>query len=137
MKIKNVEKFRKDLYAAIEDGNCYNFCDTHTSAVVRKGHLEWVEKYGGVSDYNLHRDFGNGRYEVVALAYPIHFIGTGIYMTVDDKGVDFWVNAEEADETYFAHRSWIDYDYYDTKLGFVVAVINEINELLACEKEEA
>lgn len=133
MKIKNVEKFREELYGALIDGNCYGFAEAHASCVYKDAHKEFVERHQSlVSELPLYDVDECGEYVVVSLPYPMHFKGTSLYMTVDEDGVDIWVSMDK----YFVRHTSILRDIYQKKLGFIVAVSNRVSKLVEEFKKE-
>ena len=131
--IKNVEKFREDLYDAIIDGNSYDFAEARAVCIYKDSHKEFVERHQSLtSELPLYDENENGDMVVVSIPYPMHFNGTSLYMTVDEDGVDFWVSIEG----YFVRHTSIHVSMYQKKMGFIVAVANEATKLAEKFKKE-
>lgn len=131
--IKNVEKFREDLYDAIIDGNSYDFAEARAACTYKDSHKEFVERHSSLTtELPLYDENENGDMVVVSIPYPMRFNGTSLYMTVDEDGVDFWVSTED----YFVRHTSIYVSMYQKKMGFIVAVANEATKLAEKFKKE-
>lgn len=131
--IKNVEKFREDLYSAIIDGNSYDFAEACTSCTYKDSHKEFVERHSSSAlEFPLYDENENGDMVVVSIPYPMHFKGTSLYMTVDKDGVDFWVSTKD----YFVRHTSLYVSSYQKKMGFIVSVANEATKLAEKFKKE-
>ena len=92
MRIINVEKFRNELYEAIED-TCKWAVDTSSEIVSDKLHI-------------------------VSLAHPMKIEGGELYITVDEDAVCFW----RSENGRFKFDGYIDYKLYKNKLSFIAAL---------------
>ena len=134
MKIKNVGKFRNELYEAIKDATYWDEVED-TEWVFKKLDTDNKELYemrkNDLGEYCIWKEFDNGvGYQAIALPNPMHINGTPIYMTVDDEGVDFWRSKED----YFEHCSWVDADFCKNRLSFAMAVMRRIEHYVSKEK---
>ena len=96
MRITNVEKFRNELYEAIED-TCKWTVDTSLEIVDDKSHI-------------------------ISLAHPMKIKGGELYLTVDEDAVCFWRSEKEC----FKFDGYIDFKLYKNKLSFIAALVLRI-----------
>ena len=101
MRITNVEKFRNELYEAIED-TCKWRVDTPSA----------ISKSEIVDDKS----------HVISLARPMEIEGGALYLTVDEDSVCFWKSENE----YFKFDGYIDFKLYKNKLSFIAALVLRI-----------
>lgn len=99
MRITNVEKFRNELYEAIED-TCKWKVDT-PEAIFK-------------SDFKMI----DGNVRVVSLKHPMKIEGGVLYLTVDEDAVSFW----RSEKGWFEFDGYIDYKLYKNKLSFIAAL---------------
>ena len=96
MRITNVEKFRNELYEAIED-TCAWTVDTSSEIVDDKPHT-------------------------ISLAHPMKIEGGALYLTVDENAVCFW----RSENGHFKFDGYIDFKLYKNKLSFIAALVLRI-----------
>ena len=96
MRITNVEKFRNELYEAIED-TCKWTIDTSLEIIDDKPHA-------------------------ISLARPMKIEGGALYITVDEDAVCFW----KSENGYFKFDGYIDFKLYKNKLSFIAALVLRI-----------
>ena len=100
MRITNVEKFRNELYEAIED-ICRWTIDTS---------LEIIED----------------RPHILSLAHPMKIEGGELYLTVDEDAVCFW----KSENGRFKFDGYIDFKLYRNKFSFTAALVLRIADRL-------
>ena len=96
MRIINVEKFRNELYEAIED-TCAWRVDTSSEIVDDKSHI-------------------------ISLAHPMKIEGGALYLTVDEDAVCFW----RSENGRFKFDGYIDFKLYKNKFSFIAALVLRI-----------
>ena len=96
MRIINVEKFRNELYEAIED-TCAWKVDTSLEIIDDKSHI-------------------------ISLAHPMKIEGGALYITVDEDAVCFWKSEKER----FKFDGYIDFKLYKNKFSFIAALVLRI-----------
>lgn len=101
MRITNIEKFRNELYEAIED-TCKWTVDT-PSAVFKS-------------------EIVDDKSHVISLAHPMNIESGELYLTVDEDAVCFWKSKNE----YFKFDGYIDFKLYKNKLSFIAALVLRI-----------
>ena len=101
MRITNIEKFRNELYEAIED-TCRWTVETP----------EAIFKSEIVDDKS----------HVISLAHPMNIENGALYLTVDEDAVCFWKSEKE----YFKFDGYIDFKLYRNKLSFIAALVLRI-----------
>lgn len=93
MKIKNIEKFRNELYAALKDGSCHALDDRadyvaiegHDDSILRESLEKSIPQWAEV----------NGETLAVALYRPLAILGTPFLVTVDfDADVSLWMHVD-------------------------------------------
>lgn len=106
MKIKNVERFREDLYTALKDTQL----DIEHSAATWKNGVEFKET---MTEYNHHDAEGN----IISLAQPMQITGlkSKVYITVDEYGVDFYRSEEKC----FTWNGSISFEYFKNRFSFI------------------
>lgn len=115
-KIKNAEKFRKELYTTIKR-NCH--MTSTVPFVCVPEYVRAVRDCGYAEDSEYTVRIGD-KMEVVSLPRPLHILGTSVYLTVDRMGnVEFWYDKDEF--YYRAERLWTD--DYKNRTDYIVAVI--------------
>ena len=116
MRITNIEKFREEMYKAIE--GTYEWMTNTPSAVFKSG----VEYKDSMTEYN-HSGIVNDEPHVISLARPMEIEGKKeLYITVDEDGVSFWRSENE----YFEFDGYMDFDIYTNKLSFIAALVLRI-----------
>lgn len=110
MRITNIEKFRNELYEAIED-TCKWTVDTPSE----------ISKSEMVDD----------KPHVVSLAHPMKIEGGALYLTIDEDSVCFWRSEKEC----FKFDGYIDFKLYKNKLSFIAALVLRIANKLVNEEE--
>ena len=101
MRITNVEKFRNELYEAIED-TCKWVVDTPSE----------IFKSEIVDDKS----------HVISLAHPMNIESGALYLTVDEDAVCFW----KSENGCFKFDGYIDFKLYKNKLSFIAALVLRI-----------
>ena len=96
MRITNIEKFRNELYEAIED-TCKWIVDTSSEIIDDKSHT-------------------------ISLAHPMKIEDGALYLTVDEDAVCFWKPKNEC----FKFDGYIDFKLYKNKLSFIAALVLRI-----------
>ena len=96
MRITNIEKFRNELYEAIED-TCKWTVDTSSEIIDDKSHI-------------------------ISLAHPMKIEGGALYITVDEDAVCFWKSEKER----FKFDGYIDFKLYKNKFSFIAALVLRI-----------
>ena len=96
MRIINVEKFRNELYEAIED-TCAWTVDTSAEIVDDKSHT-------------------------ISLAHPMKIEGGALYLTVDEDAVCFW----RSENGRFKFDGYCDFKLYKNKFSFIAALVLRI-----------
>ena len=96
MRITNVEKFRNELYEAIED-TCAWKVDTFSEIIDDKSHI-------------------------ISLAHPMKIENGVLYITVDEDAVCFWKFEKER----FKFDGYIDFKLYKNKFSFIAALVLRI-----------
>lgn len=89
MKIKNIEKFRNELYAALKDGSWLAFDDSAECVLIEE-HENSINRERLVNSIPVWREV-NGETVAVALYRPLAVFGTDYLVTVDfDADVSLW-----------------------------------------------
>ena len=96
MRINNIEKFRNELYEAIED-TCKWTVDTSLEIIDDKPHT-------------------------ISLAHPMKIEGGALYLTVDEDAVCFW----RSENGRFKFDGYIDFKLYKNKFSFIAALVLRI-----------
>lgn len=115
MRITNIEKFRNELYEAIED-TCKWTVNT-PSAIFKSG----IEYEDSMTEYN-HGEIIDDKPRIISLARPMEINGGELYLTVDEDAVCFWKSKNE----YFKFDGYIDFKLYKNKLSFIAALVLRI-----------
>lgn len=128
MKIKNAEKFREELYTAIEDALLWEFDEIQTAAASFKGGFDaYKEEMLEHFTYEWGDDFRT--YKIISLPHPM-MITKGdktLYLTVDESGVEFYKSLEDQ----FVRTGSLDADIYKNKMSFAMKLIDNINYRLS------
>lgn len=125
MKIKNVEKFREELYAAIKDAYLWEWDNIQTSSAVWKGTSDDYEE--SMTSYSSFK-FIDERALRISLPHPmiIRNNGKAVYITVDDSGATFWKSTDEE----FEYMGSIDINFYQSKMSFSMVVTRALLKML-------
>lgn len=121
MKIRNLEKWHKDLEATYK---YYYHCQS--SLAIGK-HPDYCDL--AVAKRNNHfEECNTGYFECVALFDPlvIEKDGSKVYLTVTDEDITFYRDST----TYFEYLESARYEWFATKMTFVVYLTNVINKYL-------
>ena len=127
MKIKNVEKFREELYTAIKDAFLYQWRSIETPSAMWKGtNDDYEESMERCSSFK----FVDGKMFRISLAHPmvIKHNDKSVYMTVDDEGVTFWKSTDEE----FEYRGSIEANLYQNRMSFSMVVTRTLIRMLGC-----
>ena len=123
MRINNVEKFRNEVYGAIEDAWLWDKIEK--SAATWKGDFD--DYKDSMTEYD-HYEFEDGKPYLVSLAQPMR-ISEGensVYITVDKDGVTFYKSTEKQ----FVYKGCLDAGLYKNKMSYMMALVNRINSKL-------
>ena len=115
MRITNIEKFRNELYEAIEDTCKWT---VNTPAAIFKSGIEYKDS---MTEYN-HSEIVDDKPHITSLAHPMKINGGELYLTVDEDAVCFWKSKNE----YFKFDGYIDFKLYRNKLSFIAALVLRI-----------
>ena len=115
MRITNIEKFRNELYEAIED-TCEWTVDTPSA--IFKSDIGYKDS---MTEYN-HSEIVDDKPHVISLARPMKIEGGTLYLTVDEDAVCFW----KSENGYFKFDGYIDFKLYKNKLSFIAALVLRI-----------
>lgn len=117
MKIKNVEKFREDLYTAIKDAYLWQWDSIETSSAIWKG---TSDDYVECMTRNSSFKFVDGMALRISLPHPMVIRNNGktVYMTVDNAGVTFWQSTDEE----FQYRGSLHAEFYQNRMSFSMVV---------------
>ena len=96
MRITNIEKFRNELYEAIED-TCRWTVDTSLEIIDDKPHI-------------------------ISLTHPMKIEDGALYLTIDEDAVCFW----KSENGCFKFDGYIDFKLYKNKLSFIAALVLRI-----------
>lgn len=120
MKINNVEKFRKELYTALEDAYIWEYVEE--SSATWKGN---ADDYEETMKEENHYKVENGEPIRISLAQPIMIRSKGksLYLTVDEQGVNFYRSTEKE----FEYAGDIDAGLYLNRMSFVMSLVDRIN----------
>ena len=89
MKIKNIEKFRNELYKALDGGSWLPFDDSAECVIVAE-HKSDINRERLANSIPVWREV-NGETVAVALYRPLEILGTDYFVTVDfDADVSLW-----------------------------------------------
>lgn len=113
MRITNVEKFRNELYEAIED-TC-KWTVEMPSAIFKNNYKDTMTEY-------THYETIDGTRHAISLPHPIEIEGGKLYMVVGTEEVVFWKSENE----YFKFDGYIDFKLYKSKLSFIAALVLRI-----------
>ena len=116
MKIKNVEKFRNELYEAI----AANYLNTEAPACTWKGGNEYKEIMNEINTHTL-----DGTAKCVSLAKPLLIRDLGLAITVDAESGDVDVYDITKPEE-FVFKGWVTMDLYKTKMAYAIAVTQRL-----------
>lgn len=131
MKIRNISKFRDELFAAIKDSL---YWDAHESYLVAKSpeigdayhHLMTDDEDWHFMPYYDFDKNGNGL-QVVALPHALEFRGTSIYLVIDDSAdARFYKDAT----THFELIGVVTSDYYKNKMSFAMTLVRNIDQTI-------
>ena len=93
MKIKNIEKFRNELYAALKDGSWLPFDDSAECVIIAE-HENSINHERLANSIPVWREV-NGETVAVALYRPLKVLGTDYFVTVDvDADVSLWKHVD-------------------------------------------
>lgn len=125
MKIKNVEKFRNDIYAAIKDAFLFRWEEVEASEATWKGDNTDFEE--SMKEFN-HYDFTQGDYHLISLAQPLKIKANGkvLYLTVDKDGVNFYKSEPDR----FSYRGTLEAEPFQNRLGYVMYLASRINDMM-------
>ena len=101
MRITNVEKFRNELYEAIED--------------ICKWTVETPEAI-------FKSEIVDNKSHVISLARPMKIEGGALYLTVDEDAVCFWRSENKC----FKFDGYCDFKLYKNKFSFIAALVLRI-----------
>lgn len=121
MRIKNVEKFRDELYKAIKD-NYITECST-SSAMWKDGN-EFSNDMSELDGWAWNEE--EQRPMVVSLAHPISFATSKIAITIDEDGANFY---DTSDTNEYKVIGYVMADLCRNKMSFVMAVAKKIENL--------
>ena len=127
MKINNVEKFRKEIYDAINDSIIWNFDKIETPSAIWKGtNDDYEESMLKCSSFK----FVDGELLRVSLVSPmiIENEGKKLYMTIDEDGATFWKSTDKE----FKYRGHQEAGFYRNKMSFAMKLVHNINYMLGC-----
>jgi len=125
MKINNVEKFRNELYTAINDGIGFMYEIDTPSAIWKGSHADFVDSMKEHCWY----DVADGDTKCISLPHPmiIRNEGKTIYLTIDEDGAWFFENEPEQ----YVRNLHVDADFYKNKMSFAIRVTERINYLFS------
>lgn len=118
MKIRNVDKFREELYNAIQDSNLWKV--EAVSAVWKDGN----EYRDSMTEYN-HVSTEEDVIGYISLAQPMK-IEKGLFINVDEDGVNFYRDAL----TDYRYVGYHDASLYRNKTSFAMSLVERINTFL-------
>ena len=121
MKIRNIEKWYKDLETTYK---YYYHCKSSLAIGKHPDYCDLaVEKRN-----NYFEECHTGYFECVALFNPlvIEKDGNKVYLSVTDEDITFYRDRE----THFEYLESACYDWFATKMTFIVYLTNVINKYL-------
>lgn len=136
MKIKNIGKFRDELFAAIKDAAYWDaevtFCTAKSKYCDRyyeRMKHDAEDSLPPDEDWNFIPTIGGDdeNYGVVGLPHPMHFSGTDIYMIIDcDGNARFYKDVI----THFECVRIATLEYYSTRMASAMVLIRAIDEVV-------
>lgn len=120
MRVKNVEKFRDQLYEAIKDQSWWDV-DTDITVVVKHGY-DYVSGANHVTE-RPHYEVVMGEARCVSLPHPCRIKNIGMYITVDEMGINFWKDNKNE----FKYSGCLSFEFYKSRLSMVMALANMIS----------
>lgn len=115
MRITNVEKFRNELYEAIED-TCKWMVEMPSA--IFKSNFEYKDT---MTEYT-HYETIDGTRHAISLPYPIEIEGGKLYMVIGTEGVVFW----KSEEKFYTYEGCCEFELYKNKLSFIAALVLRI-----------
>ena len=142
MKIKNIVKFRDEMFAAIKDAAYWDATETYCT--VKTKYLDADAHYKDMkrdeADDTLKPDcdwnfiprcarYGetDAEFGAVALPHPLHFRGTDIYLVIDsDANAILYKDVG----THFEYSRNVVLEYYRSKMARAMVLIRAIDEVV-------
>lgn len=121
MRINNVEKFRNELYKALEDLRYYKGGVEFTGCMWKDGNEYREEMKKDVKWAAIGKQV-----EVVSLPHPIVFRGAKMAVTVDEGDVTIW---DTSVKEYYLILSCIYTENYRNKTSYMMAIAVEVERL--------
>lgn len=115
MRITNIEKFRRELYEAIEDTCRWT---VEMPSAIFKNSFEYKDT---MTEYT-HYETIDGTPRAVSLPHPIEIEEGKLYLVIGTEGVAFW----KSEEKYFVYDDYIEFELYRNKLSFIAALVLRI-----------
>lgn len=103
MRITNIEKFRNELYKAIEDTCAWT---VETPEAIFKSDFKMID----------------GNVRVVSLEHPMKIEDGALYLTVDKDAISFW----RSEKGWFEYDGYIEFELYRNKFSFIAALVLRI-----------
>lgn len=121
MKISNVNKFRNELYKALEANYVW---ETEKVGAVWKDGNKYSDMMENIETYKCDEE---GNTICVSLAQPMMFRDKGVAITVDDNSVCYWDITKKGQYEMVDFEMW---ECYSNKMAFVIAVVKKLEKIL-------
>ena len=119
MRITNIEKFRKDLYEAINDTLKWT---VEMPSAIFKNKFEYKDT---MTEYTHYKTI-DGTPHAISLPHPIEIEDGKLYLVVGTEEVNFW--RDEGD--FYTFDGYLDFKLYKNKLSFIAALVLRIADKL-------
>ena len=119
MRITNVEKFRNELYEAIEDTCAWT---VEMPSAIFKNKFEYKDT---MTEYT-HYETIDGTRHAISLPHPIEIEGGKLYMVIGTEEVNFW----KSEDGCFEFDDYIEFELYRNKFSFIAALVLRIRDKL-------
>lgn len=115
MRITNVEKFRNELYEAIEDTCAWTV--VMPSAIFKSG----FEYKDSMTEYTHYATI-DGTRRAISLPHPIEIENGKLYMVIGTEEVNFWKD----EGGFYTFDGYCDFKLYKNKFSFIAALVLRI-----------
>ena len=122
MKIKNVDKFREELYKALKDN--YMGSSTEESNYMWKDGNERTQEM--MEDVQYKWNAVEERPEAYSLPQPMHFRDYKVAIVVEEDGVTFW---DTSIKSYYEMIGYVPTNVYINRMSFSMAVVKTLEQM--------
>ena len=126
MKVNNVEKFRIDLYDAIDEA--YGITHLEEYDIIVKPPYDKNKLYTVEDGYEKYAEVEPDVWMAVTLQKPLRIFNSKIYMTVDGDGtgIEFWNDCG----THFETIAYVPTAHHSNRLSVVADVVRRLEHII-------